>query len=64
MLYNIKLKINLKAVLSEVSRNYIEFRENFTKETFSYDERLKNEELKDESHEGSSNSETAMLGTF
>ena len=41
MLYNIKLKINLKAVLSEVSRNYIEFRENFTKEICSYDEHLK-----------------------
>ena len=31
----------LKAVLYEVIRSYIEFRQNFTKETFSYDEHLK-----------------------
>ena len=36
---------------------YIEFRQNLAKETFSYDERLANEELKDESHEACSNSE-------
>ena len=33
---------------------YIEFRQSFAKETFSYDERLKNEGFKDESHEACS----------
>ena len=32
---------------------YIEFRQSFAKETFSYDERLKNEEFKYKSHEAS-----------
>ena len=43
---------------------YIQFRQSFTKETFSYDERLKNEKLKYESHKACSNSETGMLRTF
>ena len=43
---------------------YIQFRQSFTKETFSHDERLKNKEFKYESHEECSNSETGVLGTF
>ena len=42
----------------------IEFRQSFAKETFSYDERLKNEELKDESHVACSPKKTSVLGTF
>ena len=39
--------IETRAVLNIVKTDGIEFRQNFTKETFSYEERLKNEELKD-----------------
>ena len=37
---------------------YIQFRQSFAKEIFSYDERFRNEEFKYESHEACSNSET------
>ena len=39
---------------------YIEFRQSFAKETFSYGERLKNEELKYESHEACSPKKTPL----